>query len=138
MMESSMSLSQSEILDSLPLKLSLVMLATAAVMFAVSPTKGRVVGTYASESDAGLVVLEVRNDGTYIQYDQTQPIAGGTWRLEPKLLVFKSLVLDGSYRLPVNLDDLQRGRGSMSYSMGHVAGDLCIKVAPDMNWCKKK
>jgi hypothetical protein len=137
-MEQSMSLAENKILGSLPLKLSLVLLATVAVMFAVSPTKTRVVGTYASESDAGLVVLEVRNDGTYVQYDQTQPIAGGTWRLEPKLLVFKSLVLDGSYHLPVNLEDLQRGKGTMSYSLGHVAGDLCIKVARDMNWCKKQ
>jgi hypothetical protein len=138
MMEHQMSIAQNKIMGSLPLKLGLVLLATVTVMFALSPTKGRVVGTYASDSDAGLVVLEVRNDGTYIQYDQTQPIAGGSWRLEPKFVFFKSLVLDGSYHLPVNLDDLQRGKGSMSYSLGHRAGELCLKVAPDMNWCKRR
>jgi len=138
MMKPPMSVDTNKIMGSLPLKLALVVLASASIMFALSPTKGRVVGTYSSDSDAGLVVLELRNDGTYIQYDQTQPIAGGAWRLEPKFVFFKSLVLDGSYRLPVNLDDLQRGKGTMSYSMGHVAGALCMKVARDVNWCKKQ
>ena len=138
MMKNRMKLPQSKIFDSLPLKLALVALAIVSVMLAIAPTKNRVVGIYASDSDAGLVVVEVRGDGTYTQYDQTQPIAAGTWRLEPRLLVFRSMVLEGSYHLPVNLDDLQRGRGSMTYSLGHADGALCMKVAPEMNWCKKK
>jgi hypothetical protein len=138
MMENRMKLPQSKIFDSLPLKLLLVALAIVSVMLAIAPTKNRVVGIYASDSDAGLVVVEVRSDGTYTQYDQTQAIAAGTWRLESKFLVFRSMVLDGSYHLPVNLDDLQRGRGTMRYSLGHSEGALCMKVGPDINWCKKK
>jgi hypothetical protein len=138
MMENRMRLPQSKIFDSLPLKLALVALAIVSVMLAIAPTKNRVVGIYASDSDAGLVVVEVHANGTYTQYDQTQPIAAGTWRLEPKFLLFRSLVLDGSYHLPVNIEDLQRGKGTMTYSLGHSDGALCMKVAPEMNWCKKK
>jgi hypothetical protein len=123
----------------LPVKLGVLFLGAFLVAFFVAPTKGRVVGYYISPSDSGLVVIQVKKDGTYIQYDQTQEISRGRWRLENKLIVFKSLVLEGSYHLPVSEDALKAGKAENWYSMYHRAGELCFRVGPDPEyWCKHK
>ena len=123
----------------LPVKLAVLFLGLFLVAFFVAPTKGRVVGYYISPSDSGLVVVQVKEDGTYIQYDQTQEITRGRWRLADKFLVFKSLVLEDSYHLPVSADDLKAGKAENWYSFYHRAGELCLRVGPDPEyWCKHK
>lgn len=123
----------------LPVKLGVLLLALFLVALVVAPTKGRVVGYYISPSDSGLVVMRVNEDGTYIQYDQRQEISRGRWRLENKFLVFKSLVFEGSYHLPVTDEDLKGGKRENWYSLYHRAGELCMRVGPDPEyWCKHK
>ena len=123
----------------LPVKLGVLFLAVFLVALAVAPTKGRVVGYYISPSDSELVVIQVKEDGTYIQYDQRQEISRGHWRLENKFFVFKSLVLEGSYHLPVSDEDLKAGKAENWYPLYHRAGELCLRVGPDPEyWCKHK
>ena len=123
----------------LPVKLGVLFLGAFLVAFFVAPTKGRVVGYYISPSDSGLVVIQVKEDGTYIQYDQTQEISRGRWRLADKFLVFKSLVLDDSYHLTVTEADLKAGKSEHAYPFYHRAGELCFRVGPDPEyWCKHK
>ena len=123
----------------LPLKLGALFLAVFLVACFVAPTNGRVVGYYISPSDSGLVIIQVKDDGTYIQYDQTQEISRGHWRLEDRFFVFKSLVLEDSYHLPVSADDLKAGKKENWYSFYHRAGELCLRAGPDPEyWCKHK
>jgi len=123
----------------LPVKLAVLFLGLFLVAFFVAPTKGRVVGYYISPSDSGLVVVQVKEDGTYIQYDQTQEISHGHWHLANKFLVFKSLVLEDSYHLTVSADDLKAGKAENAYPFFHRAGELCLRVGPDPEyWCKHK
>ncbi len=123
----------------LPVKLGVLFLVVFLVGLVVAPTKGRVVGYYISPSDSGLVVMQVKDDGTYIQWDQKQEISRGRWRLENEFLVFKSLVFEGSYHLPVSDEDLKAGKRENWYSLYHRAGELCMRVGPDPEyWCKHK
>jgi hypothetical protein len=123
----------------LPVKLAVLFLCLFLVAFFVAPTKGRVVGYYISPSDSGLVVVQVKEDGTYIQFDQTQEISRGHWRLANKYLVFKSLVLEDSYHLTVTDADLKAGKAANAYPFFHRAGELCLRVGPDPEyWCKHK
>jgi len=121
----------------LSLKIAIVLLCIFGVNYAATPTDGRVAGTWVSDSDSGMVAVNLRKDGTYIQYDQGQEISRGTWRLDNSLLIFRNLELDGSYRLPVGLDDLQLGKGNMVYSLSHREGKLCLKTGEEpVYWCK--
>jgi hypothetical protein len=123
----------------LPVKIGVLFLVVFLVALAVAPTRERVVGYYSSASDSGLVVMQVEDDGTYIQYDQRQEISRGRWRLENKFFVFKSLVFEGSYHLPVTDEDLKAGKRENWYSLYHRAGELCMRVGPDPEyWCKHK
>jgi hypothetical protein len=123
----------------LPLKLAAVLLFVFLLMSAVAPTEGRVTGTWVSDSDSGLVVLDVRRDGTFVQYDQGQQISKGRWRLDKNYQVFRSLELFDSYRLPVGLEDLHRGKGAMVYPLAHKEGKLCLETGQDsVYWCKAK
>ena len=123
----------------LPVKLGVLFLSVFLVGLAVAPTKGRVVGYYISPSDSGLVVMQVNEDGSYIQYDQRQVITRGHWRLENKFFVFKSLVFENSYHLPVSDEDLKGGKRENWYSLYTRAGELCMRVGPDPEyWCKHK
>lgn len=123
----------------LPVKLAVLFLAMFLVALLIAPSKGRVVGYYISPSDSGLVVMQVKDDGTYIEYDQRQEISRGRWRLENSFFVFKSLVFEGSYHLPVTEEDLKAGKRENWYSLYHRAGELCMRVGPDPEyWCKHK
>jgi hypothetical protein len=123
----------------LPVKLAVLFLCAFLVAFFVAPTRSRVVGYYISPSDSGLVVIQVKEDGTYIQYDQTQEISRGRWRLGVAFFVFKSLVLEDSYHLPVSTDDLKAGKAENWYPLFHRAGELCFRGGPDPEyWCKHK
>ncbi len=123
----------------LPLKLALVLLTVYLVLHAIAPTVGRAAGTWISDSDSGLVVLDLRPDGTFVQYDQKQEISRGRWRLRQSYLVLRSLEIDDSYRLPVGLEDLQRGRGAMIYPLVHKEGKLCLDSGQDgAYWCNEK
>jgi hypothetical protein len=123
----------------LPVKLAVLFLCLLLVAFLVAPTKGRAVGYYISPSDSGLVVVQLREDGTYIQYDQTQEISQGHWHLANKFFVFKSLVLEDSYHLTATEADLKAGKAANTYPFFHRAGELCLRVGPDPEyWCKHK
>lgn len=123
----------------LPVKLAVLLLGIYLVAAVVAPTSGRVVGTWDSPSDSGLIVIAVKGDGTYVEYDQTQEIARGRWRLKNQFYVLKSLVLDDAYALPVALDDLHRGKVQVTYPLYHRAGELCFRLGPDPDyWCKHK
>lgn len=122
----------------LPVKLGLLSGAIFLAAWVVAPTDERAVGSYVSPSDSGLVVVKLRSGGTYVQYDQTQELTVGRWRLERRYVVFKTLVLEDSYRLPVGLEELGRGKGRNVYTMFHRAGELCFHVGPDPEyWCKQ-
>jgi hypothetical protein len=121
----------------LPAKLAVLLLGIYAVAVAVAPTTGRSVGTYDSPSDSGLIVIDLKGDGTYVEYDQTQVIARGRWWLKNQFYVAKSLVLENAYALPVELDDLHRGKMQLTYPLYHRAGQLCFRMGPDPDyWCK--
>jgi hypothetical protein len=123
----------------LPVKLAVLFLCLFLVAFFVAPSRGRVVGYYISPSDSGLVVIQVKEDGTYIQYDQTQEISRGRWHLADKFFVFKSLVLEDSYHLTVTEADLKAGKTAYAYPLYHRAGELCLRAGPDPEyWCKHK
>jgi len=123
----------------LPVKLAVLFLCLFLAAFFVAPTKGRVVGYYISPSDSGLVVVQLKEDGTYIQYDQTQEISRGRWHLANKFLVFKSLVLEDSYHLTATEADLKAGKAANTYPFFHRAGELCLRAGPDPEyWCKHK
>jgi hypothetical protein len=123
----------------LPVKLGVLFLCIFLVAFFVAPTRGRVVGYYISPSDSGLVVIQVKEDGTFIQYDQTQEISRGHWHLANNFLVFKSLVLDDSYHLTVTEADLKAGKSEHTYPFYHRAGELCLRAGPGPEyWCKHK
>ena len=121
------------------LKIGGLLLVGFLVAFFVAPTNSRAVGFYISPSDSGLIVMDVRADGTYTQYDQRQEISRGHWRLENSFLIFKSMVFEDSYRLPVSVDDLKAGKHEYWYPLYHRAGELCFRVGPDPEyWCKHK
>lgn len=121
------------------LVLALVAACALGALCVYVPSERNVVGTYTSDSDSGAVVIDVKADGSFVQFDGGREISSGKWRLSSDYRIFKSLDLIGSYRLPGTEQDLRFGRGAMSYPLIHRSGKLCLDLNQEfVYWCKAK
>ena len=123
----------------LPLKLAPILLCIVAAWYVTAPNQGKIAGNWISDSDSGLVEVDAKGDGTFVQYENGQEISRGRWKMNTSFLIFNKLELDDSYRLPVWPEDLQRGKGVMIYPLLHKLGKLCIMTGTDpVYWCHVK
>jgi hypothetical protein len=121
----------------LPYKLALVALCVYLILLVIEPTEAKVTGAWVSDSDSGLVTLDLRSDGTFVQTDQGQQISVGRWRLIKRFQFFRSMELSDSFRLPVDAEDLHQGKGAMVYPILYREGRLCLRTREDsVYWCK--
>ena len=107
------------------------------LVYGCVPTGRSVVGTYAPNDDTDPATLVLKSDGTFLQMDQGEEIGAGRWKLESAYHVFKSLELDGKFRLLSPTEDANPARHSQSYGLVHKGGKLCLDVDQVLLvWCK--
>lgn len=116
---------------------ALVMCALVSVC-GCSLSDRSIVGTYVSDSDGGDVVVEINSDGTFSQFKAGRELCRGRWHMNASGLLSQSIVLDGSYHLPLNDGDQKLGKGAMEYELMRQGGHLCLDVNQDLiQWCRK-
>jgi hypothetical protein len=115
-----------------------LLLASACfVLYGCTPTAHSVVGTYAPNDNNDPTTLVIRDDGSFSQLDRGDEVGKGSWKINSAYHVFKSLELDGHYRLSLERSDASPARRSGSYGLVHKGGKLCIDVDQVLlTWCK--
>jgi hypothetical protein len=111
--------------------------ASANLWFPMTNT--RVQGKYWCDSGYCGTSLDVRADGTFVEYDGADILATGTWNLETGLE--PTLNLNGAYPLEAPHIAGWKEGGAVSYLLAVRHWKTCIQINEDLDevhWCREK
>jgi hypothetical protein len=96
-----------------------------------------VVGTYAPNDNNDPSTLVISANGSFSQLNRGEEVGTGRWKINAAYHIFKSLELDGHYRLSLQESATSPERRFGSYGLVHKGGKLCIDVDQVLLvWCK--
>ena len=100
-------------------KLAVVAAAAALITFyGCRPVfDSAIIGTFESNRDSDGGTIEVRPDGTYMQWDGSKLLASGKWQLVREHHIEITLDLFNAYALPLTPENLALGKGITGYSV---------------------
>jgi hypothetical protein len=116
--------------------LALLVSGLCLIVYGCVPTPKSLVGTYAPNDDSNPATLVLKGDGTFSQVQSGEEIGSGKWKIASAYHLFKSVELDGTFRLSMQ----EQGPESQhlgTYSLVHKGGKLCLDVDQVLLvWCK--
>jgi hypothetical protein len=119
------------------LGVSLLVASVCLLIYGCTPTAHSVVGTYTPNDTNDPTTLVIKGDGSFSQLDRGEVVGTGRWKIESAYHVFKSIELDGQYRLSLQDPASSPARHVGSYGLVHKGGKVCIDVDQVLlTWCK--
>ena len=107
------------------------------LFYTCTPNARSVVGTYAPNDNDDSSRLVIKEDGSFTQLDFGREVGTGQWKIDSAYHIFKSIELDGCFRLSLDDRDGLGKRRVGSYGLVHQGGKVCIDVDQVLLvWCK--